>query len=225
MKSISLFACFSLVLFGLISISGVFAASGQTILTEIQNRYEKTNDFEASFTQEYIGKVMRRAQRGEGKVYFKKQGMMRWDYRIPDQKLISNGTTLWFYQPEEHQVFVTEVSKALTGKTPLAFLSGAGDLRRDFSLVNFNEALSPKEENFVLELAPKESQAALGKLVLTVDKKTYYVVQVDVIDGLGNITRTRFVNIKTNVELPNSIFNFTIPPGTEVLKVQEPPIS
>jgi outer membrane lipoprotein-sorting protein len=39
---------------------------------------------------------------------------------------------------------------------------------------------------------------------------------------MGNITRTRFLNIKTNLNLPDSLFHFTIPPGAEVLKIQEP---
>ena len=56
---------------------------------------------------------MKRPQKGEGKVYFKKKGMMRWDYQVPNQKLISNGQTLWYYQPEENQVFVSDVSKVL----------------------------------------------------------------------------------------------------------------
>jgi outer membrane lipoprotein-sorting protein len=95
-------------------------------------------------------------------------------------------------------------------------------LSRDFKLLNFNESISQKEENFVLELAPEEPNAVLAKLTLTVDKKTYTVVQADVFDGLGNVTRTRFIDIKMNVGLPNSFFHFTIQPGAEVLKMQEP---
>jgi outer membrane lipoprotein-sorting protein len=104
-------------------------------------------------------------------------------------------------------------------------LAGEGDLNRDFSLVQFNEAVAQKEENYVLELAPKEPQPGLAKLVLTVDKKSYYVLQVDVFDEMGNVTRTRFIDIKTNITLPASMFQFTVPPGTEVLKVQEQPAS
>jgi len=222
MKKISL-SIFSIFILSVLTfITEVFGTPGQTILAEIQKRYENTNDIEASFLQEYIGKVMKRAQRGEGKVFFKKKGMMRWDYQAPNQKLISNGLTLWYYQPEENQVFVSDVSKVIKEKTPLAFLAGEGDLSRDFKLLNFNESVSQKEENFVLELTPKEPNAALSKLTLTVDKKTYYVIQADVFDGLGNVTRTRFIDIKTNVGLSNSFFNFTIPPGAEVLKMQEP---
>ena len=222
MKKICLLVFPIFILSVLTFITEVFGTPGQTVLAEVQKRYENTNDIEASFLQEYIGKVMKRAQRGEGKVFFKKKGMMRWDYQAPNQKLISNGLTLWYYQPEENQVFVSDVSKVIKEKTPLAFLAGEGDLSRDFKLLNFNESVSQKEENFVLELTPKEPNAALSKLTLTVDKKTYYVIQADVFDGLGNVTRTRFIDIKTNVGLSNSFFNFTIPPGAEVLKMQEP---
>jgi len=199
-----------------------FCATGQEVLNEIQNRYEKAKDFEANFIQEYIGKVMKQPNRGEGKVYFKKKGMMRWDYTVPNQKLISDGHTLWYYQPEEKQVLVSDISKVLKEKTPLAFLAGEGNLSRDFNLLNVNESVSQKEDHYIVELAPKESLATLTKLMLTVDKKTYAVLQADVFDGFGNVTRTRFMDIKTNTGLSNSFFQFSIPPGTEVIKMQEP---
>jgi outer membrane lipoprotein carrier protein len=212
----------SFMLFYLVFITMAFCATGETILIEIQNRYEKTNDFEANFVQEYISKVMRQPNRGEGKVYFKKRGMMRWDYTVPNQKLISDGHTLWYYQPEEKQVLVSEVSSVLKENTPLSFLAGEGNLSRDFNLLNLNESVSQKENNYVVELAPKKSLVTLAKLTLTVDKKTYTVLQADVFDGLGNVTRTRFIDIKTNIGLSNSFFLFTIPPGAEVIKMQEP---
>ena len=205
-------------------IPAAFAITGQEVLAEIQTRYEKTTDLEAKFVQEYIGKVMRSPQSGQGQVYFKKKGMMRWDYRVPHQQLITNGKTLWYYQPEEQQVFVSEISMVIQEKTPLAFLAGEGDLNRDFKVGNFNDAVSPKEENYVIDLIPREPNAALAKLVLAVDKKTFLVTQVDVIDGLGNVTRTRFIDIKTDVGLSAVLFNFAVPSGTEVLKFQEPAV-
>jgi outer membrane lipoprotein carrier protein len=222
MRKVSFWVCLGSALLFCTALPGLAKMTGQTLLTEIQGRYEKTDDLEANFVQEYIGKVMKTPQKGEGKVYLKKKGMMRWDYRVPNQKLISNGSTLWFYQPDEKQVFVSDVQKVLKEKTPLAFLAGEGDLSRDFKLLNFNESISQKEENYIVELAPKEQNPVLAKLVLTVDKNTYYVVQADVIDGLGNVTRSRFVDIKTNLGLSNALFNFTVPPGTEVLKMPEP---
>lgn len=213
--------CVAFILFGQVSVPVVFGVTGESVLSEIQSRYEKTNDFEADFLQEYISKVMKESPKGEGKVYFKKKGMMRWDYRVPNQEFISNGQTLWFYRADENQVLVSDISKVIKEKTPLAFLAGEGNLSKDFNLLNFNESVSQKEDHYVLELGPKEPQATLSKLRLTIDKNTYYILQVDVLDALGNVTRTRFIDIKTNVDLPNSLFQFTIPPGAEVLKLPE----
>ncbi len=222
MKKTSLIISCVSILFLFVSVPIAFCATGQEVLNEVQDRYEKTSDFEANFIQEYISKVMKQLNKGEGKVYFKKKGMMRWDYTVPKQQLISDGHTLWYYQPEEKQVLVSDVSKVLKERTPLAFLAGEGNLSRDFNLLNLNESVSQKEDNYVVELAPKEPLATLSKLILTVDKKTHIVLQADVVDGLGNVTRTRFIDIKTNVGLSNSFFQFTIPPGTDVIKMQEP---
>ncbi len=215
MKKISLLV-FSVWILSYLSFGpAAFCLTGQEVLSEIQNRYEKTNDIEADFTQEYISKVMKQPTKGAGKVYFKKKGMMRWNYTTPHQKLISDGHTLWFYQPDEKQVLVSNLSSVLKERTPLAFLAGEGDLRRDFNLLNLKESVSGKDEDYVVELTPKEPLTAFSKLILTVEKRTFTVLQADVLDGLGNVTRTRFINIKTNVGLSDSLFQFTIPPGTE----------
>jgi outer membrane lipoprotein carrier protein len=216
-RGISLIIFIILFLFDLCHISDVLGITGQEVLEVIQNQYTNTYDLEANFSQEYIGKVMRQPQKGEGKVYFKKKGMLRWDYQVPKQKLISDGQTLWFYQVEENQVVISDVSKMIK---EFGFLTGEGDLRRDFKLIDIKEYSSKKEENFILELVPKETHPALTKIVLTVDKRTYFVIQTDIFDGLGNVTRTRFSEIRTNVKLPNSLFQFVIPPGVEVLRVQ-----
>jgi outer membrane lipoprotein carrier protein len=224
MRRIFLLIFFVVMLVQLVFRTVVFCATGPEVLNEIQSRYEKTNDFEANFIQEYVGKGIRQTTRGEGKVYFKKKGMMRWDYTVPNQKLISDGHILWYYQPEEKQVLVSDVSSVLKEKTPLAFLAGEGKLTRDFSFLNLNESVSQKEDNYVIELVPKETISTLSKLVLTVDKKSYLVLQADVFDGLGNLTRTRFTNIKTNMGVSQSFFQFAAPPGTEVIKMQGPSV-
>jgi outer membrane lipoprotein carrier protein len=222
MRKIFLLSLFALMLIHLVFDRTAFCITGPEVLNEIQSRYEKTNDFEASFIQEYVGKGIRQSSRGEGKVYFKKKGMMRWDYTVPNQKLVSDGRTLWYYQPEEKQVLVSDVSRVLKERTPLAFLAGEGNISRDFNFLNLNESVSQKEDHYVIGLAPKEIIPTLSKLVLTVDKKSYLVLQADVFDGLGNLTRTRFINIKTNVGISQSFFQFTAPPGTEVIQMQGP---
>ena len=56
MRKISLLTFSVLMLFLLAFSPGAFCTTGQEVLNEIQSRYEKTNDFEANFIQEYVGK-------------------------------------------------------------------------------------------------------------------------------------------------------------------------
>jgi len=225
MKKVSLLVFSALMVLHLSFNPAAFCITGQEVLTEIQNRYEKTNDIEANFIQEYIGKGMKQSNRGEGKVHLKKKGMMRWDYTTPHQKLISDGHTLWLYQPDEKQVLVSNLSSVLKERAPLAFLAGEGVLSQDFNFLSLKESVSQKEETYVVELTLKEAMVTFSKLILTVDRKTFTVLQADVIDGMGNLTRTRFMNIKTNVGLSDSLFQFVVPHGTEVIKMQEPSAS
>lgn len=210
-----IFSC--LIIVFILQTSICAGSQDQIVLSEIQNRYEKTNDLEADFVQEYIGKVMKQTNRGEGKVFFKKKGMMRWDYRVPYQKLISDGKTLWYYQQKEKQVLISDISKMVK---EYGFLMGEGDIRRDFKLVQMRESKSLNEDIYLLELIPKEPNPALAKLILTVDQKTFYIIQIDIFDEVGNITRTRFSGIKINTNLPAYLFSFTIPPGIEVLRME-----
>ncbi len=228
MKKISLLVFSASVLFHLSFNPAAFGTTVRTgitaeeVLKGIQSRYEKINDVEANFTQEYIGKGMKQTTRGEGKVYFKKKGMMRWDYTTPHQKLVSNGRTFWFYQPDEKQVLVSSLSSVVKERTPLAFLAGEGDISRDFNVLNLKESISESGEVYVLELTPKEPLATFSKLVVAVDRKTFTVLQADVFDAMGNVTRTRFSDIQVNVGLSDSLFQFAVPRGTEVIKMQEP---
>ncbi len=196
-----------------------YGLSVEELITKVQGNYDGITDIQARFAQEYINRSLNQVKKAEGRVYFKKSGMMRWEYHKPvRQEIVSDGSTIWYYQPDDNQVIVGEISKAIRAKLSIAFLSGEGDLRRDFHI------LSPKGESqredrwYVLELAPIQSQADLQRLVLRVDPKRYLIVQTDIHDAFDNINRIRFSGIKVDRNLPDSLFTFTIPPGTQVLR-------
>jgi outer membrane lipoprotein carrier protein len=196
-----------------------YALSLDELITRLQGNYDQITDIQARFSQEYINKSFNQVKRAEGRVYFKKPGMMRWKYRKPvRQEMVSDGSILWFYQPEDNQVIVGEISKTIRAKTPTAFLSGEGNLRRDFRI------LSPKGESqrdgpwYLLELAPIEPQVDIQRLVLRVDTKSFLIVQTEIYDAFENVNRTHFSGIKVNRNLPDSLFTFIIPPGTQVLR-------
>jgi outer membrane lipoprotein carrier protein len=186
-----------------------YGLSVDELITKVQRNYDQITDIQARFAQEYIHKSLNRVKKAEGRVYFKKSGMMRWEYRKPVRQEI---------QPDDNQVIVGEISKTIRAKTPTAFLSGEGDLRRDFRILS-PKGESPRDGSFyLLELAPIEQQVDIQRLVLRVDPKRYLIVQTDIYDAFENVNRTRFSGIKINRNLPDSLFTFIIPPGTQMLR-------
>jgi outer membrane lipoprotein-sorting protein len=51
-----------------------------------------------------------------------------------------------------------------------------------------------------------------------VSRQTFDIVEATVTDPLGNTTRLRFNNINRNVPLEDSLFQFDIPPGVDIIE-------
>lgn len=195
------------------------ALSIDELITRVQGSYDSITDIQARFEQQYINKSLNQVKKAEGRVYFKKSGMMRWEYHKPvRQEIVSDGSTIWHYQPDDNQVIVGEISKTIQAKLSTAFLTGEGDLRRDFRVLSPQGESQREDRWYLLELAPIEPQADFQRLVLRVDPKRYLIVQTDIYDAFDNVNQIRFSGIKIDRNLSDSLFTFTIPPGTQVLR-------
>lgn len=176
--------------------------------------YKDARDLRARFTQKYTYTVYGRTQVSSGRVFFKKPGMMRWDYQKPTPKVfVADGKELWVYEPEENQAFRRKLGSSQL-PVALAFMAGTGDLRQEFNITVQTNVPS----HFTLELVPKLNEGDYKKVVLTVDRKTYAVQTSTVVDAVGNINRVEFIGMKTNVGLKDQGFNFSPPAGVRVIK-------
>jgi len=195
-----------------------FALTTEEVVTSIQERYEKITSLTAEFTQESTNRMLNQTRIAKGKVYFQKSGLMRWEYTTtPKNELVSDGRTLWIYQPEENQVVVQRMDLEKE-RFFLGFLLGEGDLTRDFDIGRWDQEVDQNELGYRVELTPKKPHATMDRVILTVDRKTSYVRQADVFDVYGNPTRMVFKRIRVNRKLPQDLFTFVIPPGTEVIE-------
>jgi outer membrane lipoprotein carrier protein len=193
------------------------AASVPTIVKRLQARYDSTGGFRADFTQEVESATLGQKIESRGKVFFKKPGLMRWEFTSgPQQTLVSDGKFFWFYQPAEKQVLKTPFQQAFRSNTPVSFLTGVGRVDQDFTVTLQGET----NQIYSLRLTPKQDPEAIGLLDLEVDAKTFDILQATITDPLGNTTRVRFTNIDRKAPLDDTLFHFTTPPGVDVV---EPP--
>ena len=191
-----------------------FADDIDVIIAKVQKTYEGIQDVQANFAQFTTSASIKTTQKAEGVVYFKKPGMMKWEYKSPGKDIIvSDGITIWIYQQDIGQVMT---GNALDNGTSISnnFLAGIGNLKKDFDI----ELAEQDNVAYLLKLNPKTSQPNVQKLYIAVDKKTFLVIKTLVYDMMGNETKVVFENIKTNQSLSDSIFKFKIPEGVKVIK-------
>ena len=186
----------------------------KTALGKLQGRYEDTKTMEADFKQTVESPTLATPLKTSGKVAFEKPNHMRWDYDPPDQQtIVGDGQSLWLYQPDMNQVIKAPLGEAFQASTPLTFLSGLGQLERDFTATLESET----PDTWVLHLVPKKD-AALGTLGLTVRKSDATIVEARITDAAGTTTRIAFTNERRNETIERARFSFTPPPGVDVVK-------
>jgi outer membrane lipoprotein carrier protein len=182
------------------------------VVARLQEHYRATRSFTAKFKEE-ITTVGGAKREREGTVVYLKPGRMRWEFAPPEQEtVVSDGKTLYSYQPDLNQVIETPLERAFKSSAPTALLLGIGDIRRDFTASAVTDA---RADGLVhLALVPKSEGM---RIALGLDPKTFDVLKLTVTDELGNITALQFADLKVNSAVDDSLFSFKIPEGADVI--------
>jgi outer membrane lipoprotein carrier protein len=186
-----------------------------TIVKKLQERYDTTRTFHAKVRQEMKVASLGVSDVSDGTVVFKKPGKMRWDFTTPRaQQIVSDGTTLWIYQPDERQVLKAPFRAAFVSTTPVSFLLGVGRITDDF-----RPEADPRgctDARLYVSLKAKSSED-VGALAFGVDRATFDIVEAAVTDPLGNVTTLTFSEIVRNGEEPDATFELEVPAGVDVI--------
>ena len=194
--------------------------SATEIANQVQARYDRVRDFSADFTQEAVSGVLRKKIVERGSVVVKKPGKMRWTYKAPEEKVfVSDGTKMYMHTPADNQVIVSPVTAADQATTAVLFLSGKGNLTRDFTVSLIPGAPAG---SYALKLQPKLAERDYDWLQLVVDRSTYQIQGLTAADKQGTTSTFTFTNFKENVGPADKTFQFTIPRGADVIEAGSP---
>lgn len=183
----------------------------------VQQKYDAVKDFSASFVHSYRGGVLRKEATERGTVRIKKPARMRWIYEAPEHKeFVADGNRIYSYLPEDKQVIVAPVPADGEATTPALFLSGHGNLARDFAAAYPAEP-DPTPNTYSLMLTPHRREAEYDWLILVVERGTYRLRRLITADAQGGRSTFTFSDVRENVGIPDSAFRFTIPRGVDVV--------
>jgi outer membrane lipoprotein carrier protein len=187
--------------------------SPEDLARALEARYRGISDFSVHFTQQYRGGFLRTQSEEEGTLLVKRPGRMRWTYEKPERKeVVATGELLYVYLPAERQVH--ELVQDHT-TTPALFLSGEGDLLRDFE-VALTE--SPVPDAVALKLTPRTPEPEYEHLVVAVDPATLQIRALVTLDSQGGESTLRFSNLRENRGIADREFEFRPPRGVDIIR-------
>lgn len=196
--SVSLLACSAL----------AQAGQGQNYL---ESFLDDLHTMRAEFVQTLIeadGSVIEESQ---GELLVKRPGRFRLEYLKPyRQTYVADGERFWMYDHDLEQVSVREQGDTL-GETPAMLLSGTRPVEEGFEISELGN-----HEGFTwLELRPRGNNATFEAIRLALEPNLLRAMEM--VDGLGQITRLYFKTVERNPGIKSAAFDFTPPEGVDVV--------
>ena len=197
------------------------------LIERVETYHRSLPHFEARFEQRFAPRIFGRDRLETGRLTVKRPARMRWDYESPEPKVfVSDGTNTWFHVPADQQVVVGAFGDEAAGAdaeagrlNPFEILTGAASILDHFDALLGNEPPAPGLQT--ISLAPRRPNGEITSLSLTVDAASGRVEGIESEDLEGNRTVFRFTDFRFDSPPEDSLFTFTIPPGTDVVTATE----
>lgn len=190
------------------------------IAKQVDARYNRLQSFTADFTESYRGAGVARTE--SGKLWLKKPGKMRWEYRAPREKLfLTDGATAYFYVAGDQQARRAPVKKLDDLRSPLRYLLGKSKLQKEFEGLEPAPRVAPLAEgDVVLHGVPRAMADRVNEAVLEIAPDGRIVrILVEEVDG--STTEFRFTNMVEDPPVADAEFRFTAPPGVQIIDSAE----
>ncbi|WP_349570203.1 outer membrane lipoprotein chaperone LolA [Azotobacter salinestris] len=188
------------------------AQADERSIQRLTQLLDRAQTLTARFSQLTLDGSGTQLQETSGEMALKRPGLFRWHTDAPqEQLLVSNGKTVWLYDPDLEQVTIRSLDQRLT-HTPALLLSG------DISKIGENFEITHKEAGGVVDfiLKPKAKDTLFDNLRLSFREGV--VNDMQLIDGVGQRTNILFFGVKMNQSLDTAQFDFKVPEGTDVIQ-------
>ncbi|AET15943.1 TPA: outer membrane lipoprotein chaperone LolA [Pasteurella multocida] len=174
--------------------------------SELQQRLSKVNVLSADYAQTVSSSDGKNVQQGSGTLKIKRPNLFRMDNKTPQEnQIISDGKTLWFYDPFVEQVTANWVKDAVNN-TPFVLLTSDDSSH----WVQYN--VEQKADTFTLK--PKAKQSNIKQFDIRIDSegvlRNFSTIEKD---GQTNLYILRNI---TNQPLADGVFKFSVPKGVEL---------
>lgn len=185
-------------------------SSSDAAAQQLESALRGLSSFRAEFRQVVTNAEGEETETAAGTVSLARPGKFRWDYREPEQLIVSDGVTVWLYDADLAQVTIRPAAETLIG-TPALLLSGRSDISAEFDVAGGGD-----EDGLAwIVLTPKSAESDFRELAVGISDGQ--IRRMRLVDRVGQTTRLEFDNIERNSRFAEGTFSFTPPPGVDVV--------
>lgn len=186
------------------------------VVAGFQSWLDGTRDLQGSFEQALVSGALGAGLEERGRLYVKRPGRMRWDYRDPDRKVaIVDGGRTWLYLEEESQLFLGRL------EDDSDLLSVLIATERPLNELFESDLIATPDDGgdgaYLLRLRPLPASESFDLVVIALRPPRFAVESAEVLDAAGNRMLYRFSRLRRNKGLPEGLFRFDPPDGTTVV--------
>lgn len=180
----------------------------------LNEKLAATRSVRARFSQVVEDNEGNLIQQTDGLLQVARPRRFRWETNAPfEQLMVSDGVRLWLYDVDLEQVTDQSLGERIAN-TPAMLLSGdVSAIEHAFVVAGSKQA---DAEAWTFELRPRDQQSPFELMSVLFQADT--LVEMRLVDNLGQHSRIRFSEIERNLELDPELFIFIPPPGTDVIR-------
>lgn len=185
-------------------------------LDGLQSWLDGTSDLECRFEQTLVSGSLGAGMSEAGRLWIKRPGKLRWDYRRPERKVaIVRDREAWLYLAEDRQLVRggADWEESLLPR----LLAGERRLEELFRVSTAPGSGDEGSDGVRLRLVPRAGEDGFEELTVTVEPPSFAIRAVEVRDEAGGRMRFRFRSLRRNVGVEDKRFELEVPPGTEVV--------
>ncbi|MFT6207982.1 MAG: outer membrane lipoprotein carrier protein [Colwellia sp.] len=179
------------------------------IKSNLMQKLAKLEYFTANFNQQVLDGEGNELQNAMGTLAVKKPNLVHWQTAEPDESLIvSDGDTLWFFDPFVEQVSAYLLEKALLN-TPILLLTSS-----DPTLWQHYSVSSTDENNYLIHA--NDNNAQVKTLELRFKKNSNMLNSFTILDATGQLSLFKLSQFDQVTVPESALFTFKIPEGVEL---------
>lgn len=194
------------------AVSSGQSSEAAVVVEELQAQLAALDQFDSAFRQTVYSADGAELQDVEGHLSATRRGEVRWETAAPyEQLLVSDGATIWLYDPDLEQVTVRPFRRNIAETPAMLLIGDTTQLAAEYRVL----PIETERGQHGWQLVPHEPGAMFERIELVFERDV--PLSMKLWDAMEQVTVITFSDSSAAPDLDPELFQFEAPPGTDVL--------